>query len=157
MKTIGHQLKEAFTEAKTKGYDHIVIAVDLHNTIISSDIYNNSIEKGNTKMNAVVESMITEAVSPLRKMSLRKDIQLLLFSGTNNSVLQKIALALQYEFGIEFEHINVYISENPLKIKTQSFKEKPYYSILWDDKAGFEIHDWVKVDIALDNYSINSI
>lgn len=51
--------------------------------------------------------------------------------------------------GIKFEHIN----QNP-EIISENYQVKPYYDLLFDKKAGFNIHDWEKV-LALLNRGID--
>jgi hypothetical protein len=99
--------------------------------------------------------MYNQAIKPLQLMSLRSDIQLMLFSGTKQSVLDEIVKHLFDKFGIKFLHVNDYFSNDPIPITNQNFTKKPYYSILWDDKAGFSFdYDWPDVEFFINDYSI---
>lgn len=155
MKTISKQLQNAFLDAREKDYDHIVIAIDLHDTIINSDKYNKAISSEKEVDIALFSSLFPQAVKALQKMSLRKDIQLMLFSGTKVTILQHICRILHEKFGIEFEHINEYVTDDPIPMSSQSFRNKPYYSIIWDDKGGFDpTFDWEDVINTIGNYSV---
>ena len=125
MKTIRGQVSNAFRIAQKKGYDHIVIAIDLHDTIINSKNFNSMVDEGESFKKAINDTISIVAVKALQQMSLRKDIQLMLFSGTKLIILEQVVKILYDDFKIEFEHINNYVSDNPIPLESQNFKEKP--------------------------------
>lgn len=155
MKSIHLLISNAFQEAKKKKFDHIVIAVDLHNTIIFSGDFNKEIDDHADLKTALNKSISVKAIEALQKISLRKDIELMLFSGTDCNILQALARHLSDDYNISFVHINEYIADD-MRL-TQNFNTKPYFSVLLDDKAGFDIiTDWDAVKLAIDRFSINN-
>jgi hypothetical protein len=154
MKSIESLFVDAFKVAAVNGYDHIVVAVDLHDTIIDSSAFNDIISNNASIKDAVCESIGDDQILALQKMSLRKDIKLILFSGTKVETLSKIAAILYTEYGITMDVVGDFDSFKPT-VENQSFKIKPYYSVLLDDKSGFNIDvDWASVISAVETHDI---
>jgi len=136
MKQIHQLFSEAFIEAEEKGYDHIVIAVDLHGTIVNSKLYNRI--KG-TEEEKLAHSIYHKAIEALTLMTEDPRIEMFIYSGTEPSSLVRIKNSLEKYFDIK-----VALSYSAdTTIDKQSFTKKPYFSILLDNKAGFDpVHDW---------------
>lgn len=138
-----------FDLARSKKWDQVIIAVDLHDTVMKSDKYNQLIKLNRTEAGAAKVALFQEAILPLKHMTARKDICLVWYTGTNQDTLGKISLMLKEEYGIVFdnraENLN-FSSVHP----GQSFEGKPCFDILLDDKAGFQHeYDWFIVQKAI--------
>lgn len=144
MKLIFRVLEDSLKAATAKGFDHIVVAVDLHNTIIDSELFNSTEGDLTTKINTAI---YTDCLRPLRIMSTLSTYKLMMFSGTEDSILREIIEILASHHRIKFDFINEYAGDN--NTKSQSFSKKPYYSMILDDKAGFTEADWGMLENAL--------
>jgi hypothetical protein len=126
--SINLAIDRAFEYAIHKHYDKIYIALDLHGVCLQS----NYSQGGYTWLNDKV-------VPALQYISHRSDIVIILFSSCHKEEQQFI---LQF---FKDHHIKVdYFNENPECKNTQSgcFDSKFYYSIIIDDKAGFDPNRW---------------
>lgn len=129
-------IKRAFEAKRTRGYDTIYWAIDLHGTCLKSNYTNGSYEFVNE-----------EAVAALQRISDREDSKIILWSGCYPEEQAKI---------IQFFSDNMikvdFFNENPLEMSTPTgdFSKKFYFSVLLDDKAGFDPYvDWRNVIEAL--------
>ena len=130
----------AFYEKRKKGWDKLYFLVDLHGTIVHNydkkDLYNKPIE------------YYVGARETLREMSRRKDIHLILWTGTHRKEVKDI-LQRFVEDGIHFDNVN----ENPEVKDTDKYcsSEKLYFNIGIDDRFGCDAEsgDWKYVMIAL--------
>ena len=143
MKSVTTLLKEAFLEAAKKQYDHIELAVDLHGTLIDSSLYN---KWDGTPEEKFAHSVYTEAIGPLVALSNHKSVKIFLFSGTRSYDILRIKRALSSMYGIEVSMCG----DNKTTIAGQDFSRKPYFSVLFDNKAGFDPKaDWAEAEIAI--------
>jgi hypothetical protein len=141
---ISKAIERAFTVKRERGYDTIYWAIDLHGTCLKSNYENGSYEFINE-----------ETIRALQKISDREDSKIILWSGCYPEEQQKI---------IKFFDDNMikvaFFNENPLEASTTTgdFSKKFYFSILIDDKAGFDPYvDWRNVIDALYWETLNPI
>lgn len=133
---ISDAIRRAFDAKESRGYTTIYWAIDLHGTCLKSNYEN-----------GVYEFINDEARKGLRKISARPDTKIILWSGCYPDEQQKII-----KFFAENEITVDFFNENPLEpsTKTGDFSKKFYFSVLLDDKAGFDPDkDWRNVIEAL--------
>ena len=119
----------AFIRMKEKNWEKIYVAVDIHDTILRACYENEE-----------TYDYLPLAKDALQKMSLRKDICLILWSSCHRDKLVEYATHF-WDDGIRFDYIN----ENPEVDNTrlQNFEEKLYMNVGLDDKFGFDAEtDW---------------
>lgn len=116
--------------AKTKGWAKTYWAFDIHGTIL----------KPNYKINEISKEFYPYAKEVLQKLNERKDIVKILYTC---SYPHEIEQYLEYfaKYDIHFDYIN----QNP-EIADGGYgyyKDKFYFNVLMDDKAGFDGEvDW---------------
>lgn len=143
MKSVTLLLKEALIEAAKKQYDHIEVAVDLHGTLIDTELYN---KWDGTPEEKFAHSVYTESLAPLVALTKHKSVKVFLYSATRVIDLLRIKMALERMYGIEVS-LNSSVSTTT---KGQDFDRKPYFSVLFDNKAGFDPKsDWAEVEVAI--------
>lgn len=124
-------LQKSIQRSITKGWNKVYIAIDLHETIVKPSYVK---QNGNFKF----YNYSKEVLQYLSKLDY---IVLILYSSILQEQKQDIL-----KFFKDNDIIFKYINENPEVEDTDyaSFKDKFYFNILWDDKAGFEpYNDWV--------------
>jgi hypothetical protein len=129
MKSITELFNEAWLKKKERGWNQVYIMVDLHGVVLPSSYHK--------KNDLRFLSEYTECC--LKWLSDREDVCLILWSSSHMDEIECVRNWLK-GFGIEFDFVN----ENPLEANTTyaDFSRKPYFSILLDDKSGFEASDW---------------
>lgn len=130
---ITRAIKKAFAHAEEKNWDKTFWAFDIHETII--------------KPNWSEESIPTEfyplAKEALQLISKRKDVSRILFTCSHPAEIEQY-LNFFRENNIHFDHVN----ENPEVVtkKYGCYEKKPYFNVLFEDKAGFDPYeDWEEV------------
>ncbi len=142
-------IKRTFEMKKVKGWPEVYFCIDLHGTIIPSG------KDSNDKTDPLVFYPYAEEV--LQWLSKRKDIMLILWTATPAN---RIAPVWQWltDHGVYFDYLN----GNPHAKDTprSDFSKKFYFSILLDDRAGFEPEtDWKLIKdelIAIGQWDIKS-
>ena len=136
------RIKRMFERAFEKEWYETYWAMDLHGTIILPNH-----KRGNPEM--VYYPYAKEA---MQMMSDRADIKLFTYTA---SYPEEIAnyLALMKADGIYFDYIN----ENPEISEANghfgNFEQKPYFDVLFEDKAGFDpLCDWKPIYELLIHY-----
>ena len=127
----------AFTRMREKNWEKIYVAVDIHDTILRA-CYDDE----------ETYEYFPLAKETLQRMSLRKDICLILWSSCHRDKLEEYASHF-LEDGVRFEYLN----ENPEVDNTrlQNFEEKLYMNVGLDDKFGFDAEtDWDVICHVLD-------
>lgn len=122
-------IQNAYNQAKSRNWDRIYWAIDLHNTVLKS-----------TYDNDRISSFYPLAEEVLKYLSDKDDVVLILFSSTPNKFIDQY-LKLFVSKNIFFKYVN----SNPEVPNTEyaDFSDKFYFNILLDDKAGFEAEtDW---------------
>lgn len=124
-------INRAYNVMKERNWDTVYWAVDLHGTVIESNY-----ESG-------TYSYISEdAKEALRAISALPETKLILWSSMNGFDQANI-MALFKSDGINVDWFN----QNPAieNTGTGCFDQKFYFSVLVDDKAGFDPSDWAEV------------
>lgn len=130
MKTITQLFNEAWKKKEERGWQYVYIMIDLHGVVLPSN-YHTSNELKFTHLNTA---------NVLFYLSRQKDVILILWTSSHETEVKKVIEWLGL-YGIHVKYVN----ENPLEKDTPyaSFAKKPYFSIVLDDKAGFDPdHDW---------------
>lgn len=117
-------IKKAFSDKKTRNWNKLYIAIDLHDTII----------EGKYNLHNEGAEMFPNAEEVLRNWTNRSDMVLILWTSSHDESINE-QLKKMGELGIEFNYIN----QNPDVPSNElcNFDKKFYFNILIDDKAGF--------------------
>lgn len=126
-------ITKAFEKAKERNWNKTFWAFDIHDTII----------KPNWSQEQIPTEFYPNAKKALQMISQRTDIVCILYTCSHPDQIDQY---LDYfkENGIHFEYVNA----NPEVISKNYgyFKKKPYFNVLFEDKAGFDAHeDWKEV------------
>ena len=127
--SIEKAIDRCFQITDIKKYPKVYIAVDLHDTIIASNF-----------QNKVFGKFFEGALKTLSYLSKLDEVCLILYT---SSYPENVILFNEYlkQFNIKFDYFN----SNPEceNTETGDFRVKFYYSLLLDDKAGFDPEtDW---------------
>ena len=126
------QFRKAFQRKKERGWKHIYVFVDIHDTIFPSDYGEGKSFKYHVNAHKV-----------LQMLSNRRDVVLGIYTASHPEAIAGYLDKFQ-EDKILFQLIN----ENPLEKNTKyaCFDKKPYFNVLIDDKAGFDASgDWYPI------------
>lgn len=123
---LGRSIKKAYKTAQKRGWSKIYVMIDVHDTITSS----------NYREDETI--FYPEAVEALRILSTFKEIELVLWTCCYPEKYDYFRLRLD-SLGINVKYIN----ETPIQNTAYGdFRKKPYFSVLIDDKAGFDPKEW---------------
>lgn len=118
-------IQKEFEKAKRWGWDKIYVFVDLHETVLIP----------NWNAADLTHDYYPEAQELLQELTARKDVCLIMHTCSHPHQIHQYNQTFK-EHGIVFDYIN----QNP-EVKTNVrygyYEHKPYYNILFDDKAGF--------------------
>ena len=122
--SIERAFERAFEKKEKRGWDHIYVFVDIHETIFVP-----------TYDKKESYEYYPEAKMALQMMSKREDIVLGLYTRTYPAIIAKYLEKFE-EDGIHFELVN----DNSMETSTSyaDFSKKPYFNVLIEDNAGFE-------------------
>jgi len=123
---------QAYKIMNQRNWDYLYIAVDLHGTICTG-LYTN-----NQNIN-----FYPDAIETLSLLSSRKEVKLILFTSTHQKDIVRYLNIMRMK-DINFDYVN----ENPECPSTDlaDFSTKFYFSVLLDDKAGFNPEiDWTLI------------
>jgi hypothetical protein len=117
-------IKSTFEKMKSRKWNKIYFAIDVHDTILPSN-YDNKI----------IENFYPFAKQTLQYLSKRDDCVLIMYSSMHSEGICK-----HLQFFKEHEIYFYYVNQNPEIKNTEyaNFNNKFYFNILIDDKAGFE-------------------
>lgn len=122
-------IKEAFREMEEKKWEYVYYYFDIHRTILLPD-YNNT-----------TTDFYPHAKEVLQYLSKRKDIKMSLFTCSYPHEIER------YQRFFKENEINfVYENKNPEVGNTKYgyYQDKPYFNVLFEDKAGFRAdRDWI--------------
>ena len=122
-------LINAYSTAKARDWNKLYWAVDLHSTCLIPNY-----EKG------IPTQFYLGAKETLKTMSERSDIVLIMYTCSHPGEIEEY-LNMFSLFGINFKYVNI----NP-EVPDNAygyFKDKFYFNVLLDDKAGFNPNeDW---------------
>ncbi len=124
-------LTRAFEKKKKNNWSHIYFYFDVHETVLYPDYDNTTTE------------FYPHAKDVLQYLSTRNDIVLALYTCSYPTEIERYQKFFK-ENNINFKLIN----KNPEveNNKWGYFKDKPYFNVLFEDKAGFDAeHDWIAV------------
>lgn len=134
MKTISQTFDNALDIKKRRSHSYLYICIDIHGTIITPE-YNKENEGAR---------FYNYALDVLKYLSGREDVILILWSSSYKIPAYKLMKQLHSEHNI---WINFY-NENPMEKNNDicDFGSKFYFSVLIDDKAGFDPeNDWLEL------------
>lgn len=132
---ISTAIKRAFTKGRSRGWDRIYVAVDIHDTMVGAN-YSKEIPT----------EFYDNAKRILQYLTKRRDVVLLLFTCSHPPEIEKYLKFFEGE-GIIFKYAN----ENP-DVKTDThgygnYDKKMYFDVILEDKGGFEPEsDWIVVE-----------
>lgn len=135
---ITRAIEKCFEKAREKKWDRTFWAVDIHDTII----------RPNYDQPGIPTQWYPFAKRAMKMISQRKDVDLILYTCSWEDEIHEY-LDMFTEAGIDFKFVN----KNPdVKNTTYGCYEfKPYFNVLFEDKAGFDPLEWPYV-IELLNY-----
>lgn len=122
-------IEQAYRIKKSRDWDTIYWAIDLHGVCLKSTYISSTYELINEKV-----------IAGLKKIKAQSENKVILWSGVHDFEKPQI-IDFFASHGVEIDFFNC----NPLEDNTRSgnFKEKFYFNILLDDKAGFDpMTDW---------------
>ncbi|MFN8416993.1 MAG: hypothetical protein U0U66_11740 [Cytophagaceae bacterium] len=123
-------IEKAFHNAQTKNWERTYWAFDLHETILLPD----------WKAGSIPTEFYPMAKETMQLISKREDIVRIMYTCSH-----PIEINQYLEFFIK-ENIQFnYVNENPevVNIKYGCYDKKPYFNVLFEDKAGFDPQtDW---------------
>lgn len=125
-------INQAYETARKRNWDTVYWAIDLHGVCLRS-----------TYKSGAHEFYSQEAIEALRLISAQPESRIIIWTSTHESQYQQIR-DLFWDNGCNVHYIN----ENPEVPSTEisSFNSKFYFSILLDDKAGFDQdEDWDRI------------
>lgn len=132
MSSLQKGVSRAYNVAMERGHEMIFWCIDLHGTVLESNYSSDSFSFLNE----------AETVPALKAISALPETRIILWSGISDEDRDKV-VALFNANDIRVDWVN----ENPAvpSSGTGHFDKKFYFSILVDDKAGFNFHDWPRV------------
>ena len=134
-------IRKAFERKKAKNWDKTYWGIDIHETMI---IPNWSEEE-------IPLQFYPHAKEVMQLISSKQDIICILFTCSHPKEI-KVYEPYFRENEIYFDYVN----ENPEvhSKKYGYYEKKPYFNVLFEDKAGFDPHeDWLKVkEVILEYY-----
>lgn len=136
-------IEKAYSKALQRNFDRLYFAIDLHGVVLKENYQNGKYEFFND-----------DVVPALKKLQeLRPEFKIAIWTIVWSSILDDERQKLDQFFvdnGIYFDFYN----ENPKEISTSyaDFSKKFYFSVLLDDKAGFDPDtDWKLISEWCDN------
>lgn len=122
-------IKRAYKQLEEKDWDKIYWAIDIHGTCLESNY-----ESGNFKL------INDDVIKTLKLIQSLPESRLIMWTSAYTQELYRLQ-----EFFDSYEVDFTYLGENPdvRNTETGNFNKKFYFSILLDDKAGFNPEtDW---------------
>jgi len=123
-------IKNAFKRKKEKQWEFSYWAIDLHETVV----------KPNWSAHEIPVDFYPLAKEALQLISAQKDIVMIMYTCSHPP---EITAYLEF-FGKHDIHFK-YVNENPevINMKYGNYDKKPYFNVLFEDKAGFDANeDW---------------
>lgn len=133
MSNIINALDRTYKYAIHKKWDTLYWAIDLHGTILYANYKDDSIERQFYPLAKETLQLLTE----------RTDTRLIMFTSTTKDKIQEYTKMFN-DNNIFFDYVNC----NPEVEATKyaSFKDKFYFNVMLEDKAGFEPEeDWADI------------
>ena len=130
---------KAFEKSKERKWNKTFWAVDIHDTIL----------KGNYDENNLPTEWFPLAKEACKMMSDRSDIELILYTCSWPEEIKKYLVFFE-ESGIHFKFANS--NGDVPNSGLGHYNNKPYFNVLFEDKAGFHPDDWEIVIDLLKKY-----
>jgi hypothetical protein len=124
--SLTRSIYNAYQTAQERNWDTIYVLIDVHNTIAESNYKDSEVK------------FYPNAVESLKQLSNYPEVVLILWTCCYFDDGQRLVSRLK-SLGINFQYINHTPVKNTL---TGCFDKKPYFSVLFDDKAGFDPDNW---------------
>jgi len=121
-------ISNAYCKAHDRKWNKIYILLDIHGTIAESNYDNKKIV------------FYRHAITALRICKF-KEIRIIIWSSCYPKDIKKYVRMLKRQ-GVRVDAVNRSMEKNN---RTGDFRKKPYFSIIIDDKAGFDHNDWHRV------------
>jgi len=135
-------ITNAFKRAQSQNWDRLYFAFDIHETMIVP----------NWKVGQIPREFYPHAKEVMQMITSRKDIVSILFTCSHPHEIK------EYLAYFELNNIHIdFVNENPevLNIKYGNYDKKPYFNVLFEDKAGFDPHeDWLHVKVLLEKFPL---
>ena len=131
--SIVRAFENAFEKKEQRGWDHIYVFVDIHETVFKPT-YDGDQKKF---------QYYRDAKTVLKILTRKKDVVLGLYTCSHSEQVGRFLDKFE-EDGIHFELTNT----NPMEKDTSyaCFDTKPYFNVLLDDKAGFDAEvEWYRI------------
>lgn len=131
-------IEKQYEIARSRGWDRMYWAVDLHSTIILPNY---------KKMKAEDVVYYPHAMEVMQMLSDRKDIRLIMYTCSWPAEIEEYQKRFIQD-GIRFD----WVGHNPEVCNSEygDYSKKPYFNVLLDDKAGFDAdEDWKNLSWAL--------
>lgn len=127
--SLARSILKAYRVAAERGWDTIYVMVDVHDTVAFSNYKDAEVE------------FYPSAVEALRELSGFPEVYLVLWTCCYEADYARYLERFEAE-GVHFRGVN----STPVgNTKTGCFDKKPYFSVLIDDKAGFDPSEWDSV------------
>jgi len=132
-------IEKSFKRKAERGWPFTFWAIDLHETVLLPNWSDET-----------PEEFYPLAESVLKKLSSRGDIKLIMYTCSWPDEIKKYLNFFESR-GIKFDYVN---TTPDLENTTYGFyRDKPYFNVLLDDKAGFDPYtDWPIIDEALNKF-----
>ena len=127
---ITRAIKKAFRRMKDKQWECTYWAIDVHETIVLP----------NWSADKIPTDFYPHAKETLQLISKQADIVMIMYTCSHPPEIQQYLKFFQ-SHDIHFKYVN----ENPevINMKYGNYDKKPYFNVLFEDKAGFEAtEDW---------------
>lgn len=127
---ISRAIEGAYKKMHDRGWDTIYYLVDLHETVYCNNY------------DGLALNFYPDAITGLQYLTSLPETKIILWSSVYEEDKSSYIEALK-EHNIKVDAFN----NNPFEKNTKvgCFNEKPYFSVLIDDKAGFIPSDWLKI------------
>jgi len=134
--SIEKAIKKAYDKMFERDWDKIYWCIDIHDTLLNSNY------------DGLATEFAPGSIECLKKIQEYDETVLILWSACHDFDKEKY-MNMFAEQGVNFKYFN----ENPDEANTKvgNFREKFYFSILIDDKAGFDSEtDWKEISRIVD-------
>lgn len=123
-------IRKAYEQFDSRKYEKIYFAVDIHGTVADPDYKN------------VSSALYATAIEPLQVISHLPEVSIILFSCCHPHDYKKYIDLFESQ-GIKISYFNC----NPEVKNTETgcFDSKFYYSVIAEDKAGFDPYLWPSI------------